>query len=683
MASTTTARPPARGRRRRPEAEEDEARESVVEPYRLTPKLARRVGLLGAVILVGFAALLLRLWALQVLSGPHYVAQAQANQFRIVRVQAPRGPILDSNGRVLVSNAAATAVELWPANLPKVYKTRYLELRELARVTRVPLYEIAAKIKQRREANDMLTPIVVLDQAPKAMVTYLYERASDFPGVVMERTYVRHYPYHSLAAQLLGYVGEVSSDQLRTLQKQGYAPGDEIGQAGLEARYDSYLRGVAGDARVRVDSLGRPRSTRELVTPTQPGHALRLTLNLGLQKAAESALRYGIQLARNDGQWAANGGAVVAIDPKDGSIRALASEPGYEPSVYTGHVAQKRLDAQGLSGKTALAKNYPSLDRALDGTYPPGSTFKPLTAIAAMQEHILSPYAYQPCTGKYTAPEDKSHHVFHNWDPNVNQAMDLPTALAYSCDTYFYGLGNDFFLLPADRGQPLQKWARAFGFGAPTGVDVGPEANGLVPTISWREHTFTSTTDPCCWQVDRLWKPGDSIQLAIGQGDLLVTPLQMARFYAALANGGKLVTPHLLEDVENSNKTIVPTPPVPSPQPIPGLDPQALRIVQQGLYEGTHATFGTSYGVFGQFPVPIAGKTGTAEKVVSLPGYTGKQNQSWWCGYGPVTPTPKLVVCAVIENGGHGGTAAAPAAARVFAKFFNVHLKQTGPIHSD
>jgi len=677
LASTTTERPAAGGQ---PGQEEHER---VVEPYRLTPKLARRIALLGGIVFVVFAALLLRLWALQVLSGPQYVARAQANQLRTIRLQAPRGPILDRNGHVLATNASATAVELWSADLPKIYKDRFDELRRLAEVTRVPLYEIAARIKQRHAVGDMLTPIVIRDNAPRAMVTYLYERAPQFPGVVMERTYVRHYPYRSLAAQLLGYVGEISARQLRTLAGRGYEPGDEIGQGGLEAAYDSYLRGVAGRARVRVDSLGRPQSAPVRVTPTQPGHALRLTLDLGLQKAAENALRYGISLAQAGGMWAARGGAIVAMNPDDGSILALASSPSYDPSVYTGRVTEKALDAQGLTPKTALADNFPSLDRALMGTYPPGSVFKPLTAIAAMQEHLLRPYAYEPCTGTYSSPDDRSHQIFHNWDPYVDQQMDLPTALAYSCDTYFYRIGNDFWELPKDRGQPLQKWARAFGFGRPTGIDVGPESTGLVPTIGWRHRMFTAKTDSCCWQVDRLWKPGNSIQLAIGQGDLLVTPLQMTRFYAALANGGRLVTPHLLMDVENPNRTIVSTPPVPSPKAIPGLDPQALRIVQQGLYEGTHEPFGTSYGVFGNFPIPIAGKTGTAEKVVSLPGYLGKQDQSWWCGYGPVSPAPKLVVCAVIENGGHGGTAAAPAAERVFAKFFGVKVKQLGAIHSD
>jgi penicillin-binding protein 2 len=314
--------------------------------------------------------------------------------------------------------------------------------------------------------------------------------------------------------------------------------------------------------------------------------------------------------------------------------------------------------------------------------YPPGSTFKPVTALAAMQEHLISPYSYLPCTGVYRSPDDKSHHPFHNWDPYVNQQMDMPTALAYSCDTYFYQLGNAFFELPKDRHQPLQDWARVFGFGSRTGVDVGPEEAGLVPTIGWRKRQFSQRRDPCCWQVDQLWKPGNSIQLAIGQGDLLVTPLQMARFYALIANGGYLVTPHLLMDVENPNHTVVPTPALPSPKLVGNLDPAAIQVVRQGLWEATHLTNGTSYPVFGQFPVSIAGKTGTAEKVVQLPGFTGNKDQAWWCGYGP-TDKPTLVVCAVIENGGHGGVAAAPAAAEVFASYFHVKIQQTISKHSD
>jgi penicillin-binding protein 2 len=399
--------------------------------------------------------------------------------------------------------------------------------------------------------------------------------------------------------------------------------------------------------------------------------------------AAQNALAYGIQLAHNNHQWAADGGAIVAMDPNTGAILASASSPTYNPAVYSGRRSEHALAAAGLTNATGLAHNYPLLNRALDAEYPPGSIFKPLTAIAALQEGLLNPYALEPCTGKYVAPEDRSHHVWHNWDLTVNQGMTLPTAIAYSCDTYFYRLGNAFYLLPPDRGQPEQRWAAKFGFGRQTPLEIGPQASGLLPTIAYKHHRFTRKTDPCCWRVDRLWKPGDSIQLAIGQGDLLVTPLQMARFYSAIANGGKLVQPHVLLDVEYPNKTpLLGTPQPAEPEPIEGLSEPTLRVVQTGLYDGTHMPFGTSYGVFGHFPVQVAGKTGTAQKVVQLPGVTRLENQSWWCGYGPFD-SPELVVCAVIENGGYGGEAAAPAAARVFAKFFNVPFGQLGYIHSD
>jgi penicillin-binding protein 2 len=673
LASTTTER--ERPRRRVPPSGE-----TVVAPYRVTQRLGLRVAVLSVLVLVVFAALFLRLWALQVLAGTKYVGQAQANSYRTLPLPAPRGPILDREGRVLVLNQPAQAVQLWTNDLPKVYNARYAELSRLAHVTRVPLYEIAAAIKRR--AGDPLTPVVVRDAASQPMLTYLAEHANEFPGVVVGRSYIRHYPYHSLAAQILGYVGEISAGQLAADAKAGYVLGDQIGQAGVESTYDTYLRGVAGSQRLHVDAHGRPHGSMIPTTFAKPGHRLRLTINLRLQQAAEKALQYGIQLAHNNGQWAANGGSIVALDPRDGSILALASSPTYEPSVFAGRVSARQLAAQGLTAKTAPAKNYPSLDRATVGTYPPGSVFKPVTALAAMQEHKVSPYAYLPCTGSYASKYDKakSPHLFHNWDPNVNQQMDMPTALAYSCDTYFYQLG-DLFYNPNDPRQPLQKWAEIFGFGSATGSDVGPEAAGLVPTIGWRKRTYTRTSDPCCWQVDSLWKPGDSIQLAIGQKDLTVTPLQMARFYALIANGGKLVTPHILMDVENSNGTVVPVAAPPAPKDT-GVDAAALQVVRQGLWEGAHLTFGTSYGVFGKFPVSIAGKTGTAEKVVTLPGYRGLQNQSWWCGYGP-SDNAKIVVCALIENGGHGGTAAAPAAMQVFAKFFHVKPQLTAPIHSD
>jgi penicillin-binding protein 2 len=662
LASTTT-RPP---RRLRPPAD---SAERVVEPYRVTQRLSLRVAVIGAIVLGVFAALFLRLWALQVLAGTKYVDQAQAQSFRAVRLPAPRGTIVDRNGKPLVTNIAASAIQLWPADLPKNYNERYGELTRIAHATRVPLYEIARSIKARN--GDLLTPVIVRETASDPMVTYLYEHSDEFPGVTIGRAYVRHYPYQTLASQVLGYVGAITEHQLKKLGS-AYDLNDELGQAGVESSYDSYLRGDAGEQRLHVDATGRPVTGPQTAKVAKPGNTVRLTLDLKLQHAAENALAYGIGLAQADGRWAARGGAIVALDPRDGSILAMASSPSYKPSVYAGRVTQKALADQGLTSKTAPEKNYPSLNRALQGTYPPGSVFKPVTALAAMEEHLVSPYAYLPCTGTYHSPNDNANHTFHNWDPYVSQQMDMPTALAYSCDTYFYQLGDRFYI---SRGRNLlQKWAAMFGFGRITGTDAGPEATGLVPTLGWRQRYFRTA-------IDKLWKPGDSIQLSIGQGDLLVTPLQMARFYALLANGGNLVTPHVLLDVESPTGSTVPVPARPAPRHL-NVDPAALQVVRQGLWEATHLSFGTSYPIFGRFPVSIAGKTGTAEKVVSLPGYTGLQDQSWWCGYGP-TDNAKLVVCAVIENGGHGGTAAAPAAAQVFSSYFNVKVKPIVPSKTD
>jgi penicillin-binding protein 2 len=676
LASAAAGRP--RGR-----AKDEPERQSAVEPFRVTPKLARRLAILGALLLVGFAALVMRLWTLQVLAGPEYAARANANQERVIPIRAERGAVVDRNDDPLVTSAAVTAVDVYPSELPKHSDTRHRELLRLAVATHVPILTILRAIRQREKDGDLLDPIVVRDEAPAPLVTYLQERATEFPGVSLGQTYIRRYPHGDLAAQLLGTVREASKADLKAWASLGVQPGDDVGKSGMEYAFNSYLQGVDGKARVRVDAIGRRRGRRTLVTPAQPGKTVQLTLDTGLQIAAQNACAYGIQLAHDNHDWYADGCAIVAMDPQTGAVLASASLPTYPPSILAGNVTQRQLDNAGLgTPQSALDHNFPVINRALDATYPPGSIFKPLTAIAALQEGLLDPYALLPCTGTYISPEDLSKFVFHNWDPTVNQGMNLPTALGYSCDTYFYRVGDSFYRLGADRGQPEQMWARRFGFGRPVSIAPGLSgAPGLVPTIAWKHRTFTKKRDSN-WRIDRLWKPGDSIQLAIGQGDMTATPLQMARFYSAIANGGKLVQPHVLQAVENPNKTIVPTPAPPAPRPIRGLDPANLRAVQAGLYAGTHEPYGTSYGVFGQFPIAIAGKTGTAQKVVQLPTGSPKLDQSWWCGYGPYNK-PTLVVCAVIENGGYGGAAAAPAAERVFAKFFNVPPSQIGYIHSD
>jgi penicillin-binding protein 2 len=370
----------------------------------------------------------------------------------------------------------------------------------------------------------------------------------------------------------------------------------------------------------------------------------------------------------------------------------MASHPTYKPSVYVGRVDPKKLEPL-MNEKVAKERNYPGINRAIAGVYPPGSTFKPLTALAAISDGLLSPHEYVQCTPYAEYGLDKQR--FKNWNPFTNAPMTLTTALAQSCDTYFYDVGNRYYT----RGErerrywtAMQAWARKFGFGQAPGLDIGGDVGGLLPTPAWRRKVGRTA-----W--DKAWNPGDLIQLAIGQKDINVTPLQMARFYAAIANGGSLVTPYVVSAIEQPGDESSPPvtratfPPAP-PRPV-NVDRAALTYVRDGLYEATHDANGTSSGVFGSFPVPVAGKTGTAEKVVNLPGYAPGhlEDQAWWCGWGPfdggeyVTPSgarrPPLVVCAVIENGGHGGTAAAPAALRVFEHWFGEKAGAQGVVASD
>jgi penicillin-binding protein 2 len=636
----------------------------VEEPYRLTPQIAFRVAVLAALTLAIFAVLFLRLWALQVLSGDKYLAAANDNRVRTLHLEAPRGPILDTNGHVLVRNVAGTRVELWPADLPKTWKAELRELHALSWVTGVPVRTMVADLKAH--GGDPLTPVVVQRGIKRSQYFYLSEHQAQFPGVQLEDSYLRSYPYQSLAAQILGYVGAISPQQYKA-HRNSYQPTDTIGQAGIEATYDQYLRGKDGTADLTVDAQGRPKGAAVTTVSPTPGDSLRLTLDVNLQRAAEQAVRYGIQVARSANQYGADGGALVAMNPYSGAILAMASYPTYEPSIFS---TQRAKLTQFFLPSFAQRHNYPSLNRAIDGTYPPGSTFKPVTALAAMEEHILSPTEIIPCTPDYLAYKQ----IFHNWTPLIDTGMSLTQAIAQSCDTYFYRVGDRFYRLPPSYGHPLQAWANRFGLGQYTGIDIGPEAKGSIPTPeSW---CIENGGPPCRGYLNRIWKPGYSIQMAIGQGQVLVTPLQMARFYAMIANGGKLVTPHLAKDVEvdaGDGKVVRVLREFGAQPPQPtNVDPTALRYVQDGLEEATHSPLGTGYGVFGSFPVNIAGKTGSAEKVDTIPGdsYPTKRTQSWWCGYGPFN-APQVVVCAMIENGGEGGAAAAPAALKFFEAYFH------------
>ena len=362
---------------------------------------------------------------------------------------------------------------------------------------------------------------------------------------------------------------------------------------------------------------------------------MRLTIDVGLQRVAERALRDGIALAKEDEKWNANGGAIVALDPRDGAVLAMASNPTYKPSVYVGRVDPKKLEPLTVE-KVAKERNYPGINRAVAGVYPPGSTFKPLTALAAISDGLLSPHEYIQCTPYVEYGLDK--FPFKNWNPFTNAADDA--------DDGARAVLRHVLLRPR---QPLLRARRERAQVLDGDAGLGEEVrlrrrrqvstSAVRPPASCRRPPGASGIGRTAW--DKAWNPGDLIQLAIGQKDMTVTPLQMARFYAALANGGKLVTPYLVSAVEQPGNDEQPPVTVrafpPAPPQVIDVNPEALEYVREGLYEATHDAEGTSSGVFGSFPVPVAGKTGTAEKVVNLPGYPlgHQEDQAWWCGWGP------------------------------------------------
>ena len=395
---------------------------------------------------------------------------------------------------------------------------------------------LAREVDQRR--SDPANPITVKTAVHEDQVQYLYEHQSEFPGVQIQQTYLRHYRYQSLAAQILGYVGEISAEELKRKAREGYRLGDKIGKTGVEATFDAYLRGRPGWRRSRSTRSGgrraRSRSSRE----QRPGNAVRLTIDIDLQRAAERALQRGHPARPRPGRVGRERRCDRRARPErrrragDG----LVLQPTSRPSTSAG--STRRRSSRWSTSARPRAANHPGLNRAIAGLYPPGSTFKPVVALAAMQEHLLAPYDSIWCTPVGDVRPRQAG--VPELEP-VREPADVAADGARRVVRHVLLRGRQPLLQrAASRGRErLQEWAHRFGFGEQAGLDIGGEATGLVPTPAWRKKTFKSS-----W--DRAWNPGDSIQLAIGQKDLTVTPLQLARFYAMLANGGKLVTPYVV-----------------------------------------------------------------------------------------------------------------------------------------
>ncbi|HWF72378.1 MAG TPA: penicillin-binding protein 2 [Solirubrobacteraceae bacterium] len=665
----------------------------------LTPQLALRVTLLGGFALTMFAIILFRLWFLQVLSGNQYVAQAKQNRTRKVLVAAPRGKIVDRNGATLVQSRPAIAVQIVPTQLPvPVKEPTIAELRSPPAADRALYRRLAGvlgistarqnckvigyKTKNGQSVqvtNHLRIPLVACDVAQAVyqlsyndatiatdvkqdVLFYLKERHASFPGVNEQQVYLTSYPYKTLAAQVLGTVGPLNSAEVKLRQFAGLPQSSIVGQTGLEYYYDRYLRGVDGAERVEVDSLGNPIK----VLPQKAavaGNTLKTSLDLKLQQAGQASLAQSI--ASNAG--AGPGGAFVAMDPQNGQIYAMGSLPSYDPNIFTKPISQSTYN-----GLISATSGDPLNNRAVDGLYPTGSTFKPITATAALESGVWNLSDTYDDTGQYCFSQGGL--CLHNSGNVANGSLDLVNAIRVSDDVFFYNLGAKLNVNPVGHplGGPLQQWARLFGIGQSTGIDLPYEASGNLPDPKWRaaisqvekQYEKKHHTGCCTIAYPGPWTVGDNVNLAVGQGDVLVTPLQLAVAYSAIANGGTIVRPHIGLQVENNigDKVLQNIDP-PASRHIT-INPAYLDAIRTGLREAASAPGGTSAAVMGSFPEQVYGKTGTAQ-------HNNQLDQAWYACFVPATATTKpITVVVTVEKGGFGAVAAAPVARQILSQWF-------------
>ena len=600
----------------------------------LTPQLAIRIAVIGGIALVAFAVIFFRLWYLEVLSGDKYLAQANNNRVREINVQAPRGEIVDRQGRRLVDNRTGLAVELTPDKLPRERIERRRLYRRLGRVLGISSRRVGRHVRRQLRALPFSTATVKQD-VPLPVVSYLLEHQEDFPGITVERVFLRQYPHHQIGAHLFGTVGEVTKEQLKDQRYRGVNLGDRVGQSGIEYQYDRFLRGRDGASRVQVDALGRLKGELAVRQPQQ-GRQLRLSVDMDIQKAGQAALAGGT-----------GRGAFVVMNVHNGEVVALGSQPSFDPNIFSKVIRQS--DYKRLSDPNNGA---PLSNRAIQGLYPTGSTWKLITATAALEGGLITPDTAQFDGGSLTV----GGVTFKNAGGGGNGALALRQALTVSSDVFFYRLG-----LEANGhgdGLLIQKWAHRLGLGRRTGIDLPGEAPGLVPSPRWRNRLYKKHL------TDRPWTPGDNINLSVGQGDLQADPLQMAVAYATIANGGRVLAPRLGQRIEDSSGRVLQQLQAPAARKL-NVNPEFRQAILEGLRGGASASGGTSAKVFNGFPIPVAGKTGTAEKGA------GRADQSWYVALAPY-PSIKYVVAVTDEAGGFGADTAAPMARNILAALFDV-----------
>ncbi|MFZ1995198.1 MAG: penicillin-binding transpeptidase domain-containing protein [Solirubrobacteraceae bacterium] len=683
----------------------------------LTPQLALRVAIVGSFALALFAIIFFRLWFLQVLSGDQYVKAATVNRVRRIDVAAPRGEVLDASGTPLVDSVKTLAVQISPEDLPTPVTLDKLDTLEhppradaivynrLAHVLGLPTKRARCQLHMATPNVFRLSPIacavgqqVTLQSyadvtvrsgsvVTRIMQFYLAENQRLFPGVQVQKVYVTHYPFTTLAAQVLGTVGPINTGEIAAKSYPGAARTDIVGQSGLEAQYDSFLRGKDGYQQVQVNALNQPTGDLGTHSPVG-GHNLRVSLDSALQRVGQQALAQSMSLNSSPG------GSFVAMNPDTGAVYAMGSLPSFDPSVFTGNLSQAKYDQLiNPNGGDAL------LNRATQSAGPTGSTFKPITSVAALSSGEWSTSSLYTDNGTFCVGTGAATQCRHNAGHAVDGTLDLVNALRVSSDDFFYNLGARLNVDPskAPAGGPLDATAKAFGIGRSTDVDLPAEVTGTLPSPLWRasrnrlEAECDSATGSFTWTdghatsahhhpgwhrtrkhapggcgiadgTNRPWSIGDNESLAVGQGDVQVTPLQLAVAYSALANGGTVVRPHFGMAVQDQDGTVLQTINPPNSRHIP-INPFYRSTILQGLNDAAQTAGGTSDDVMGNFPMKVYGKTGTAQ-------YSNQPDYAWYACFVVDGTNKPIVVVVHVEKGGFGDVAAAPVARQILSQWF-------------
>jgi len=606
-----------------------------------------RIVILTFIAIGVFAILVSRLWFLQVISGQKYMALAEGNYIRVIAVDAPRGLIYDRNGQVLVNNRPSIGIAVSPQIVDKNPEV----LNRLSKILGMSVEGIKEKLEEKKA--DPLKPRVIARDVNDKTLAYIEEHKMELPGVDVVTESIRSYPHGALGAHVFGYLGEISEEEFSRLNKSGgYTLGDIVGKTGIESVYERILKGEKGSQQLEVNAMGKPLSAIKGQDPV-PGHNLILTIDLDIQKVAEEALQESIVRARKTKDGAnADGAAAVVLDPRNGDVLAMASYPTYSPELFVGGISKDNWAE--LNKKES---NYPLNNRSLMA-FPPGSTFKPVTLMGALAEDLTSTSDTFVCKGKWDGLGKQWGR--YCWDHSGHGNLGLTRGMAESCDTVFYVIGHKFYKQTEEK---LQYWARVFGFGSQTGIDLPVEFKGRVPDKEWK-FEWNKNNDEY-----QKWFPGDTVNIAIGQGDMLSTPLQVAAFYGAIANGGTYYRPHLAKAMTSWNDNVK------TEFKLKPEDKRSLPI-SKDIITFTQSTLekvvvdGTGAAAFAGFPERVAGKTGTSQ-------VKGKNDFAWFVCYAPVEE-PRYVVAVMVEQGGHGGSTAAPVAREILAAAFGVADKGVG-----